>query len=300
MGAFLIAVVGAAAGSAITALAPRLFGAARTGIPRLLGFIKLTYLRTAAGGVFGLCAATAITLSTSDHSHKTVTYVLWYGVAALALVVVIWLTVVIDRRSERKQPAGAEKDRVPQPTASALRSPLLRPPQGGEALQEARQTALADARRKAADKALAGMEQQDRERERIKRAVVDELTAGEPKGISPELRKWLDHERERGTEYAAQIRREGEHLLKEPSFMSSLKALTGGMTSMSLSGFTARAREWSRAIADRLEGIETVSAHIQAFREAPPPADPDPTEGDFRRLADYVELRVRVLSEMLR
>lgn len=63
-----------------------------------LGFVRASHVRTAFAGVFGLAASAGIALSTSAHSHKPVTYVLWYGLAALALVGVIAMTIIIERR----------------------------------------------------------------------------------------------------------------------------------------------------------------------------------------------------------
>jgi hypothetical protein len=70
---------------------------AKPRVPRWFGFIKLTYVRTAAAGVFTLTAAAGISLSISDHSHHTVSYIGWYGGAVLALAVIVATTVIIDR-----------------------------------------------------------------------------------------------------------------------------------------------------------------------------------------------------------
>jgi multisubunit Na+/H+ antiporter MnhG subunit len=72
-------------------------GAARVA-PSLFGFIKLTYLRTTAAGVFTLTAAAGISLSISDHSHREISYTGWYGAAIVALIVVLVTTSIIDRR----------------------------------------------------------------------------------------------------------------------------------------------------------------------------------------------------------
>lgn len=66
-------------------------------IPGWLGFIRLSYVRTAGATIFGLAASAAIDLSLSNHSHHLVTYVVFYGIALLGLAVAIGATVVIDR-----------------------------------------------------------------------------------------------------------------------------------------------------------------------------------------------------------
>lgn len=72
-------------------------------VPSWFGFIKLTYVRTIASGVFALTAAAGISLSISDHSHREVSYIAWYGAAGLALAVILATTLIIDRK-----PAGPE------------------------------------------------------------------------------------------------------------------------------------------------------------------------------------------------
>jgi len=74
-------------------------------VVRLFGFMTLKYVRGIAGGVFALTAAAGIALSISDHSHRLISYVAWYGAAGVAFVVAAVTTVIIDRRetkSERK------------------------------------------------------------------------------------------------------------------------------------------------------------------------------------------------------
>ena len=91
----------------------RAVGAAVVAVPvwmlravvRLFGFMTLKYVRGIAGGVFALTAAAGIALSISDHSHRLISYVAWYGAAGVAFVVAAVTTVIIDRRetkSERK------------------------------------------------------------------------------------------------------------------------------------------------------------------------------------------------------
>jgi len=72
---------------------------AKPRVPTWFGLIKLTYVRTAAAGVFALTAAAGISLSISDHSHHTISYVGWYGGAVVALVVAVATTLIIDGRS---------------------------------------------------------------------------------------------------------------------------------------------------------------------------------------------------------
>ena len=83
-------------------LLPRLFGPS-TGwsvkVRGWLSFIRISYVRTVGASLFGLAAATAITLNTSNQPHLATTYVLWYTLAAAGLVIVIVTTVVIDRKT---------------------------------------------------------------------------------------------------------------------------------------------------------------------------------------------------------
>jgi hypothetical protein len=71
-----IGVLGALVGLALGILLPRLWGTAREHVPRLLGVIKLTWLRAAGGAVFGLSITTAIGLNYNGHGHKPMTYAL--------------------------------------------------------------------------------------------------------------------------------------------------------------------------------------------------------------------------------
>lgn len=76
-------------------------------VPGWLGFIRLAYVRTAGAAVFGIAAPTAIGLSVSNDPHQIGTYIVWYGVAAFGLAVVIATTVIIDRRSALAAGSGA-------------------------------------------------------------------------------------------------------------------------------------------------------------------------------------------------
>ena len=55
-------------------------------------------VRSTALTLFMLAAPTGIALSNSDHSHREVSYVAWYGLAAFALIVIVATTRIIDRR----------------------------------------------------------------------------------------------------------------------------------------------------------------------------------------------------------
>jgi hypothetical protein len=70
------------------------------------GFVRLSHMRAAAGGVFGLSAAAGISLSISDHSHHTISYVVWYGLAGLMLVVII--TTLIVEHEQMAEPSQAQ------------------------------------------------------------------------------------------------------------------------------------------------------------------------------------------------
>lgn len=98
------ALLGGVAGALASTVLPWLLGPARQAVPRWFGFLRITYVRTAAATVFGITITTAISLSTDDHTHKQATYIGWYGVAALALIVAVVTTIVIDRRLARTPP----------------------------------------------------------------------------------------------------------------------------------------------------------------------------------------------------
>jgi hypothetical protein len=270
----VIGLFGAFVGLVLGILLPRLWGTARERVPRLLGVVKLTWLRAAGGAVFGLSITTAVGLVYNGHSHKTMTYALWYALAFVGFALALVSTLVIDGVIMR----GRQENARPRPGGGSASSPARRPaiPSRAKRIEQSIST------RQAATTAL---------------AVQTEQTE-QPEGIDPKLRKWLDHERERGAEYAAHVKREGSQLLAGTNFIFALKNF--GMSSMSLSSLTSRSRTWSRTIATRIEGVEGLSAHVETFRAQPPAADSDPTEGDFRRLAEYLEQRVRLLREILR
>jgi len=53
--------------------------------------------------VFALTAAAGIALSISDHSHRLISYIAWYGAAGVAFVVAAVTTVIIDQRETRSE-----------------------------------------------------------------------------------------------------------------------------------------------------------------------------------------------------
>lgn len=69
--------------------------------PAYLGWIRITHLRAVLAGVFTLTAGIALALSVSDHSHHTITYVCWYGIAVGALCGIAVTTFVVERGSGR-------------------------------------------------------------------------------------------------------------------------------------------------------------------------------------------------------
>ncbi|HEY3864471.1 MAG TPA: hypothetical protein VGL54_00110 [Solirubrobacteraceae bacterium] len=107
------AILGGAAGAVVSVVLPMLLGAARQRVPRWFGFVRIAYVRTVAVTVFGVAITTGINLSTSDHSHRPLSYIVWYGVAAIALIAALAATIVIDRRLAR------DADSVP-PTQAAV------------------------------------------------------------------------------------------------------------------------------------------------------------------------------------
>ncbi|HEV7529034.1 MAG TPA: hypothetical protein VGO29_09070 [Solirubrobacteraceae bacterium] len=262
--AWIVAVVGAVVGSLITAVAPRVFGAARTGIPRVLGVIKLTYVRTAVGAAFGLAAATGIALSTSDHSHKSVTYVLWYGLASAALVAVIGLTILIDSRSDERS-AGSESP------ASRIMNPLIRNlQQQNKGAQAERQRAalppLTDRERTEKAQRISGRAV-DRASDNLLRALDkdDDEEPEQPAGVLPDGDSRHVELIERGEDLRAKVGMErtmieaqgpataGKHMLKE---------------------WTSAARTWGAEA-----GLVTEPPPIGFFPTGPPAAQRKQLEG---------------------
>ncbi len=113
----LPAVLGGIAGAILTTFLP----AARQWLPRWFGFLKFAHVRSAAGVVFGIAIATAINLSTSDHSHEEATYIEWYGMAGVAFAIVLVATVVIERRL-----SDAPPPQTPEPRNVAMNRLLRR------------------------------------------------------------------------------------------------------------------------------------------------------------------------------
>lgn len=103
---FLAEVAAGLTASLISALFGHFFGNRRLRLRKFLGVLTVTEVRTTAAGVLGIALSTGIGLSTSDHRHRTLSYVLWYGSALAALVVVIACTVVERRRSGSEAPDG--------------------------------------------------------------------------------------------------------------------------------------------------------------------------------------------------
>jgi hypothetical protein len=88
------------------------------GVPQLLwkkyskrvrpsyGRIKATYIRGASGTVFVVAITAGIALSESGHPHRPVTYIVWYGVAGLALAILVGATFWIE--PEKSEESGGE------------------------------------------------------------------------------------------------------------------------------------------------------------------------------------------------
>jgi hypothetical protein len=64
---------------------------------RWLGLLRARQWRAVFSAAFALSASAGVTLSTSDHSHQLVTYVLWYGSAAVALLGCVVTTFALER-----------------------------------------------------------------------------------------------------------------------------------------------------------------------------------------------------------
>jgi len=121
---FITSVLGGIVAAAVVAVGAQVFETARAGVPRLLGVVKLPYLRTAAAGVFGIAISSGISLSESNESHHAVTYIAWYAAAVAALVAAIVLTVVIDRGKAPSEPAPSEPV-IPSLPGRPVRLPAL-------------------------------------------------------------------------------------------------------------------------------------------------------------------------------
>ncbi|MCW2980488.1 MAG: hypothetical protein JWO14_2215 [Solirubrobacterales bacterium] len=96
----LFAILAGLVSGAISVFLPMLLGGSsgwRTTVSRWFGSVGLGYVRTASAAVFGITISTAIGLGVSDHTHRPVTYLVWYGLALMALAAIIATTVLIDR-----------------------------------------------------------------------------------------------------------------------------------------------------------------------------------------------------------
>jgi hypothetical protein len=290
---FLIDLLAGVLASGISVLVGKLYGSARPRVPRWLGSVKLTYVRSAAAGVLGISLSAGIGLSTSDHTHRMVSYLLWYGMAAIALVVVIVTTVGIDRQVRKDRPSTAEASE-----SRGMRvSPTLRLPLAPEQQPSTTQ----QIRRRAADKALEASARETGQRERIKREIKEELgTALQTvpvSSLSPELRGWLAHERERGEEFIASANREKRRLAGETSFLESLRFGFSQDAASALARLTRSSASWSAKVQRRI--ASDLPAEAQAFEGRPPDAHPEPTQGDFSRLTAYIDKRLEVLTTIV-
>jgi hypothetical protein len=133
--------------------------------------------------------------------------------------------------------------------------------------------------------------------ERIEREVVGELHTDQAESVGPELRAWLDHERERGDEFIGSINKQKRRLAGESSFLDSFSMFGTPDPDAMLRRLTGRAATWSVKVQRRLAA--ELPSRVDAFDGKPPRANPDPTQGDFDRLADYVERRLDVLKAIL-
>jgi hypothetical protein len=61
---------------------------------------SLRHLRAAAGYVSTFTGTLALSVSADGESHRTTTYVLWWGLTAVLVMTIIGLTVAIERRTE--------------------------------------------------------------------------------------------------------------------------------------------------------------------------------------------------------
>jgi hypothetical protein len=108
---FLPAVIGGLVSGLVSVLLPRVLGASSGWTVKFRGFlsgVRLAYVRSAGAALFGIGAATAISLSTENAPHNDVTYLFWWGVATMGLAIVIAATIVIDRQAAA-EPAGTPR-----------------------------------------------------------------------------------------------------------------------------------------------------------------------------------------------
>jgi hypothetical protein len=64
-----------------------------------------------------------------------------------------------------------------------------------------------------------------------------------------------------------------------------------------LADLTTKAGTWSIRVGRRLD--RELPSKAASFAGNPPAADPDPTQGDFGRLEDYIDARVDALKALL-
>jgi hypothetical protein len=164
---FLVEVVVGLVASTISALFGHFFSDGRLRLPRFLGSFPLTEARTTAAGVLGITLSAGIDLSTSDHSHRMLSYVFWYGIAFVALVVVVVCTVRDRRRSGPKAPGES----LVAPRSASL---LMSHRQEG-ILADAPTSSIQALRRKAADKAIEAMRSEKEQRGWLKAEIKEEL-----------------------------------------------------------------------------------------------------------------------------
>lgn len=97
----LILAAGAILGGLLAFGAQRLKGPTGWRIPirGRLHRLRISHIRTAGGSLFGLAGAGAVNLATSSRSHQMLTYAFWCGLALIGLFIVVWTTIMIDRRN---------------------------------------------------------------------------------------------------------------------------------------------------------------------------------------------------------
>jgi hypothetical protein len=100
----LPAILGGIVGAVLSIGVPKVLSTAPQWVPRWFGWLRIAHVRTAAATVGGLAAAAGISLSISDHSHKDVTYIVWYGIAGFGFATAVALSIVIDRRPAKPSP----------------------------------------------------------------------------------------------------------------------------------------------------------------------------------------------------
>jgi hypothetical protein len=256
---FLTSVLGGIVAALLVGGIARLLERARVGMPRVLGFVKLSYVRAATAGVFGIAMSNAVSLSESGSHHKALTYWLWYGGAGAALLVTIILTVIIDRRSERAAPDSRELENNDERIRRVVQEERAKHAKGVATLSNAMRRAAADP--SSADPAAPAPGRQVRSDPQsvpveVRKRAVKLITVD---GLLSDLRATLDA---------------GQAIL-EPIDRPKYAMDSGTGWALERGQIEQKVRSWAQAARERL--MET--NYVRRFDEGPDLPTPSPFTG---------------------